>query len=556
MYKTKRSLKAFLCYASLDKPKARELYRMLRSQDIQPWLDVDDYVSGQNMEVEVSKALLSSDVILICLSRNSVDSEGFLQKEIRYVLNLAMEMPERRIFLIPVRLEECELPDSLRSYTAVDLFEIDGFSRLMRALALRESQISDVRMMASDVGNDPAELQPSVDGGESTEVKKGHELKEEPTLINLGIGGGVSGVVVAGTGNYINVSPQPAISEPARQNADNAPALKEGKMPRKLDTAVIVALIGLTGTVIAGLLGSPLLEKMFLSSPTASVTPSPLPSMTQFPLTATFTDEPTITQTFTITPSPLPSETFTPSPIPTEIVDGKGVSMVLIPSGVFTMGANSGPNNEIPAHSVQLDSYYIDKFEVTNAQYQLCVVDGTCIAPSKTFSNTRSNYYGNPQYADYPVIWVDWNMANQYCDWRGEETRLPTEAEWEKAARGTKERLYPWGDGIDCGYANLSGCVGDTASVGSYRSGKSIYGVYDMAGNVWEWVSDWLDERFYASVKATVDNTQGPSGGKLRVLRGGSFLSGQESLRTTMRYGGPNTYKAAGVGFRCARSLP
>lgn len=329
--------------------------------------------------------------------------------------------------------------------------------------------------------------------------------------------------------------------------ATTLPSSKIKKPSFKLKTEYVVAIIGVI--IVAVLLGSSRIGKMFAPMPTTiatiGVTQVVTLTFTSLPLSAT--PEPSLTPTETTMP--------TATPLPTEITDASGVQMVLVPAGAFTMGSDL-QGREKPVHSVYLDAFYIDKFEVTNAQYKMCDLNGPCASPNKTGSDTRSSYYGNPQYVDYPVIWVDWNMAKSYCDWRESGARLPIEAEWEKAARGTEERIYPWGDGISCEYANYVGCKGDTASVGSYSSGKSIYGIYDMAGNVWEWVSDWYDETYYGSAGAVTNNPQGPSGGSLHVLRGGSWLNGEQSLRTTMRYRGTSIYNTSAVGFRCVRPIP
>ncbi len=176
---------------------------------------------------------------------------------------------------------------------------------------------------------------------------------------------------------------------------------------------------------------------------------------------------------------------------------------------------------EAPQHTVYLDAYSIDKYEVANARYQACVDAGGCTAPHDPSSATRTSYYGNPDYAGYPVINVDWGQAETFCAWEGK--RLPSEAEWEKAARGTDGRIYPWGNqNPTCDLANgvVQGkrCVGDTSPVGSYAAGASPYGVMDMAGNVWEWVNDWYDENYYSHSPAS--NPPGPATGDTRVAAG------------------------------------
>jgi serine/threonine-protein kinase len=241
--------------------------------------------------------------------------------------------------------------------------------------------------------------------------------------------------------------------------------------------------------------------------------------------------------------------------------------MRLIPAGEFTMGSDNVDaalaacknydstcdrgwfEDELVPHTVSLDAYYIDLYEVTNGRYAECVNAGVCQPPTETSSNTRSNYYGNSEFDNYPVIFIDWDMAKTYCEWRG--ARLPTEAEWEKAARGTDQRTYPWGGEASDAYGNYNNTIHDTNAVGSYESGKSPYGIYDMAGNVWEWTADYYSDTYYSSSPAS--NPQGPDSGQGRVLRGGSWYDPAFLIRTTTRllqqYPVDNNY-----GFRCARS--
>ena len=223
-----------------------------------------------------------------------------------------------------------------------------------------------------------------------------------------------------------------------------------------------------------------------------------------------------------------------------------GMMMVYVPAGEFMMGYSAVKYSN-PVHKVSLDAYWIDQTEVTTAMYAKCVQAGACQAPSLRKSFTRATYYGDPQYANYPVIGVRWGDAADYCNWAG--ARLPTEAEWEMAARGTSGQDYPWGNNSpDPSRANILASVKDTTAGGSYPSGASPYGALDMIGNVWEWTSDWWGE--FSADPAT--NPQGAASGKWKVLRGGSYNSSIPNLM--MRTSMDPMVAAWDYGFRCSQS--
>ncbi len=278
------------------------------------------------------------------------------------------------------------------------------------------------------------------------------------------------------------------------------------------------------------------------AAPSSPLAPTPLPLATTPPPPPTA--------------SPAPATTSTPIAGATRVASADHMVEVFVPAGSFTMGNDSGAPDQRPAHPVNLGSFWIDRTEVTNAMYALCVSAGVCAAPQQTRSISRPSYFGTSAFDNFPVLFVSWNQAQTYCAWAGR--RLPTEAEWEKAARGPDQRLYPWGNQapdpqrLNFGPSGL----GDTVAVGHYPSNASPYGALDMAGNAWEWVADWYDPGYYA-----VSPAQDPPGpaktgcpqGDCKVLRGGSWDSRDDQVTTTARlFFGPNDSRDA-FTIRCAQ---
>jgi len=243
--------------------------------------------------------------------------------------------------------------------------------------------------------------------------------------------------------------------------------------------------------------------------------------------------------------------------------------MVLVPAGPFLMGSDKKVDpkaylTEMPQHTVHLDAYEIDKHEVTTVQF-LKFVLATARAPLIDWRYDGGNFQDTM--VNHPVMHVSWQEATDYCTWAGK--RLPTEAEWEKAARGEDGRIYPWGDqpaGLsraNFGRGGLSGPVRDRPerlmlyppiiSVDKYENALSPYGAYQMAGNVAEWVADWYDKEYYKT--APDKNPKGPEKGTQRAFRGGGWIDSTPSVRVAQRNGTEPTTKMNWLGFRCARDV-
>jgi formylglycine-generating enzyme required for sulfatase activity len=223
--------------------------------------------------------------------------------------------------------------------------------------------------------------------------------------------------------------------------------------------------------------------------------------------------------------------------------------MITISSGEFILGSEDGGLDERPAHPVFLSAYAISQFEITQSQYQEFVkITGHRSALSRYVKNIERFNDMNQ-----PVVYVSWLDAEKFCGWRGE--RLPTEAEWEKAAKGGRPQSWPWGNAPDSLYGNFLGGEDGSAYasfVGSFQKNKSEYGIYDMAGNAQEWVADWYDDYYYKTGPSR--DPTGPDRGEQKVLRGGSWNDSHLAGRTTTRTRMFPDYRDTTTGFRCAKS--
>ena len=320
-------------------------------------------------------------------------------------------------------------------------------------------------------------------------------------------------------------------------------------------TSVKLSLTALIALFLSSACGAEINATLEAPAPTGLVEETATPFLLP---TATTSSTPAVIQ-----PSMLPATT----PVSMRVSTTDGMTEIQIPSGILHMGGLDvyAENDELPPHDVELEEFWIDQLEITNSMYNLCVQTGACAPPVKFNSDNRPDYFYNLEFRDYPVVYVSWLDASQYCQWAGR--RLPTEAEWERAARGDDLRTYPWGDELpNPTLLNFNNEVSDTSRVGSYQAGASPFSVLDMAGNVWEWTADLYKSNFYLT--SALSNPTGPSEVidlYQRVLRGGSFQDERVNVRLSNRgYElGPDRMAApqdpayygrssVRIGFRCA----
>ncbi len=276
----------------------------------------------------------------------------------------------------------------------------------------------------------------------------------------------------------------------------------------------------------------------------ASCAPATTPAPTAAPAT--------LVPTVASSPEPTQPPTLVPVALAgpqagTTMVWIDGSQLAYVPAGNFVMGMGIG---NTPQKTIDLDGFWISVSDVTNKMYAQCVETGNCAAPAQEIGTP---VYTNPDYGDYPVVGVTWDMASNYCKWA--QASLPSEAQWEKAARGQNSAVYPWGaDNPGCDLLNYSGCLGHMSGVNDYPAGRSPYGLLDMAGNVYQWVNDFYAEQYYDSMPAS--NPTGPTSGDSHVIRGSSFETDAAQLQSAIRHFGGQGYHSRDLGFRCAVNQP
>jgi formylglycine-generating enzyme required for sulfatase activity len=526
----------------------RGLYTRLTQDGVDAWFDKAKLLPGQDWELEIRKAVREADVVVVCLSKQ-FNQAGFRQKEVRLALDTAMEKTEGEIFIIPARLEECDNLESLRKWHWVDLFEEDGYEMLMRALRARANKI-----------------------GATLQIKKSW-------LPNISSSGSKSEKIVEQK-KYVTSNTETR-EAPDREKLEREAKNTEHKYKRedflsnvryqltllRINSLPIMSLlIGVAGLILFAFYLQKNLPRL-----TQALNSTPQPSQISTEVLAsakTFTpipasETPTLNYTSTRIPVTPPTKNIavTPTQLPIQTTDEFGVEMVLVAAGEFTMGIEATaacPNTNTssywdcektytentPLRSVFLDTFYIDRNEVTNARYQECVSAQQCKPPTDTQLGNLY-YYGNKSYDSYPVVWITLEMAKQYCTWRG--AHLPSSAEWEKAARGTDQRYYPWGNETDVYLrANGSGSRDGfqvTAPVGYFMLGESPYGILDMAGNVSELVSNSAVLFDLSGNTYTYPMTKG---GSWDFYGGNLFTYSFDYIYIS---------SDSSVGFRCARDI-
>jgi hypothetical protein len=431
-----RKLRVFLCHSSNDKPAVRELYQKLRAEDwIQPWLDEEELYPGQDWNLEIEKAVEAADAILVCLSNNSITKEGYVQRELRIVLDYADYKPEGTLYLIPIRLEECDPPRRLRAWQYADYFA----GQRERAV---ERLLVSLRRRMDSLG-----LKQEIPAPKMEAKPESKPIEEKKTVVE---------------------KPKPA----------------QG-----------------------------------LVSPQLSLT-----------------------------------QKYTLDGFLVEILGD--IEFLRIPAGKFLMGSINenklSSGDEQPQHTVDIPyDYWMARFPITNELYNAYV-------NAKGINHLVSGW---EQKKDHPVMYIDWKDAMAYCQWlnsllKGELPaglilRLPTEAEWEKAARGTNGNEWPWGNEFDKNKCNSSenGKKG-TTPVGAYSpQGDSPFGCADMVGNVWEWLHSLFKPYPY---KAT-DGREYEKASGSRVLRGGAFDNLEKHTRCAFRSA---SYLYFNRGFRVVAAPP
>ena len=556
------------------------------------FMDVDTIEAGIDFVEVLQNAVQSCDVLVALIGRRWLDSkdadgkrrldnpEDFVRVEIAAAL-------ERDIRVIPVLVDgvtiprSTELPENLKPLARRNALQVNHHSfnadarRLISQLELALKAAEDSRILKAQQLQEEKERKEKKAAAKAAHEKEERERREAEEKVREKADAEKRARLAA---------EQKAKKEREEweQKEAEEKARKAAQRKERLDEAVErIQNIFRSGNKLPFYIGGGVVILFVLGYIIRNALVPSAPSMPTEITVDNIVTLGTSTPTSTEIPTEIPEELGVGS---TMISEKDGIVMVYVPAGEFQMGIDVDEAllaecrkldsdcerdwfaDEEPIHTVYLDAFWIDQTEVTNNMYAAFLnsegnesesgiiwldVEGSYVRIQKVEDTWQADSY----YEDHPVTYVSWFGAKAYCEWA--DRRLPTEAEWEKAATWDEKKqikfVYPWGDSIDCSQANYGSkdCVGDTTAVGSYKNGQSSYGAYDMAGNVWEWVADWSDSRYYHS--SPVSNPIGPSSGEYRVLRGGSLFDLAINVRSTARYGHVPAHTYVDIGFRCAR---
>lgn len=508
MSKTNKPLRVLISHSSRDQQVARELYLQLNAEG---WMDLwfieSNLKPSQNWDFEIRAAVENANVVIALLSKNSTKSEAYFYPSPSLVHDMLQSRLKKKVIVIPLKLENTKIPTNFETSDAINYFPKNQrqsvYSQVLERLRTyaaqhgfpMDSRVQDV------VLEQGLQWSPRIwkeQGGFDEEVLDDEYLGQKLTLPPSKLK-----KVIFGGFNILSCS---------------------------------LLTIGVLTAVAVGRLTLNYFFKFETGSRNAT---------------------PVISQGLTIAPLPTP----TLGVGSTRISPRDGMQTVFVPAGEFIMGGDVY-FDERPIRLVTLDAFWIDKTEVTNAMFADFLnqwgnrEEGGEAWLDTTDEDVRihliDGFWRSEQvYENHPVVEVTWFGANAYCSWAGR--RLPTEAEWEKSARGMKGNVYPWGDDDPTEeLLNFNKNVGDTTEVGSYPEGASPFGALDMAGNAWEWVADRYSRTYYSS--SPLENPLGPDTGFFRVLRGGGWNYRDTYVRSMHRNRGAPTISHDFVGFRCGSS--
>jgi formylglycine-generating enzyme required for sulfatase activity len=483
----------FISYSSKDKTVADAVCGTLESRNIRCWIAPRDVLAGRPFAASLLSAIRESRVFVLVLSEDSNKSA--------HVLREVSEAVDSGIPIIPFRIADIELSEEMYYY----IKSIHWLNAIKPPLQRHLIKLADTvqALLSVDQGQPSIPVASSLEATTTTPVVLPVRLLVISVFILL---------AVALIWMFVRKTLSSSTTDVADQN------ISEERGPTS------------TGTIL--------------------------------PITQVENQSTSEAQNPTLIASTTPEPTLLAGSLD-QFRDDFGIPMVLIPSGEFQMGSEWGDINERPVHSVYLDAYYLDVYEVTNELFARFLNDvgiqeesvEAWLDAGRTIFQSGSGWVTDSHYADHPVVMVSWYGARAFCEWRG--ARLPTEAEWEKAARGGMEgMLYPWGDDMPVHTLGMEsgaqfGDRGDTTvPVGSFD--HNGYGLYDMAGNVYELVADWYVADYYFN--SPYENPTGPAISDSRVIRGGSWTTDAYGLRVSSRWWVYPYSKFTNYGFRCVRS--